>query len=269
MPTLFTFAISHYAEKARWAVDYKRIAYQERRLLPGPHLFVTRRLAPGSSVPILVDGDQTIQGSSAIIDHLDARFPEFRLTPEGSAERAQARELEQWLDRELGETLRRAFYVDALRHPEVVVPLFTQGGPWWGPLFYRMSFAFVAARIREMYSLSHERVAADRSSLDAVFERVSSLLSGRRFLVGDRFTRADLTFSALAGPLFDPPEHPVRWPSEDLYPPPLVELRNRWRGSHAHEHALRMYREHRARSAAPGASARKPATSEASPVVPP
>jgi glutathione S-transferase len=266
MPTLYTFAISHYSEKARWAIDHKRIAYRERPLLPGPHLFVTRRLARGSSVPILVDGDHTIQGSSAIIDRLDARFPEFALTPEGPAEREEARELEQWLDRELGETLRRAFYADALRYPELVVPLFTQGGPWWGPLFYRVAFPFVAGRIREMYSISRERAAADRSRLDAVFERVSSLLSGRRFLVGDRFTRADLTLSALAGPLFDPLEHPVRWPSEDRYPPPLVELRSRWRGTPAHEHVLRMYREYRPRSAAPESFARRPATSEASPV---
>jgi glutathione S-transferase len=247
MPTLFTFAISHYAEKARWAADYKRIGYQERRLLPGAHLFVTRRLAPSSSVPILVDGGQVIQGSSAIIDHLDARFPEFELTPEEPAERAQARELEQWLDRELGETVRRAFYADALRHPELVVPLFTQGGPWWGPLFYRIGFRFLAAGIREMYSISRERVTADLAGLDAVFERVDGLLSGRRFLVGDRFTRADLTLAALAGPLFGPPEHPVRWPPDDLYPPPLVELRSRWRGTRAHEHTLHMYREHRSR----------------------
>ena len=250
VPTLFTFAISHFAEKARWALDHKRAAYEERRLLPGPHLFVTRRLAKDTSVPILVDGERTIQGSSAIIDHCDARIVEHSLTPEAPAERGEARELEEWLDRELGETLRRAFYVDALRHPKVVVPLFTQGGPWWGRPFYGVAFGFVARAIRDMYAISPERAAADRAILDAVFERTDGLLAGRRYLVGDRFSRADLTLAALCGALFDPPEHPISWPPPEIYPPPLVELRARWRKTRSCEHVLRMYREHRSRDVA-------------------
>jgi glutathione S-transferase len=258
MPTLFTFAISHYAEKARWALDHKRAVYEERRLLPGPHVFVTRRLAKETSVPILVDEERTIQGSSAIIDHCDARFLEDPLTPEAPVERAQARDLEQWLDRELGETLRRAFYVDALRHREVVVPLFTQGGPWWGRPFYGLAFGVVARAIRQMYAISAERAAADRAILDAVFERTDGLLASRPYLVGNRFSRADLTLAALSGPLFDPPEHPISWPPAELYPPPLAELRDRWRKTRTCEHVLGMYREHRGQT---GVTTERPGSS--------
>jgi len=45
MLKLYTFNISHFSEKARWALDYEGIAYEERVLLPGPHQLVTRRIA--------------------------------------------------------------------------------------------------------------------------------------------------------------------------------------------------------------------------------
>src|SRR5208282_9506 len=37
-PVLWQFAISHYAEKARWALDHKHVPHIRRSLLPGPHL---------------------------------------------------------------------------------------------------------------------------------------------------------------------------------------------------------------------------------------
>ena len=47
MLKLYTFNVSHFAEKARWALDFERIAYEEKVLLPGPHQLVTRRM-PGA-----------------------------------------------------------------------------------------------------------------------------------------------------------------------------------------------------------------------------
>jgi glutathione S-transferase len=38
MTRLYTFTISHFAEKARWSLDYKGIPYQEQRLVPA-HIF--------------------------------------------------------------------------------------------------------------------------------------------------------------------------------------------------------------------------------------
>ena len=101
-PRLYTFGISHFAEKARWALDYKGIDYEEARLVPGAYLPVVKRIAPRTMVPVLRDGEHVVQGSSAIIDYLDAHIPERPLTPLDASERERARELETWLDRELG-----------------------------------------------------------------------------------------------------------------------------------------------------------------------
>ncbi len=53
MTRLYTFTISHFAEKARWSLDYKGIHYQEKRLVPGSHVPIVKRIAPSTVVPVL------------------------------------------------------------------------------------------------------------------------------------------------------------------------------------------------------------------------
>jgi glutathione S-transferase len=62
MLKLYTFNISHFSEKARWALDYEGIPYEERVLLPGPHQLVTRRIARRTHVPVLEHDGQYVQG---------------------------------------------------------------------------------------------------------------------------------------------------------------------------------------------------------------
>ena len=242
---LYTFTISHFAEKARWALDYKGIHYQEKRLVPGSHFPIVKRIAPGTFVPVLRDAGRVIQGSSAIIDHLDARTPERPLTPADPSERQRAIELERWLDREFGEPVRRVFYFHALNHPGLLIPLLSQGGPWWGRLFCHVGFRMIANRMRQMYAITAENAALDKDRVTAAYGRLDALLENRRYLVGDRFSRADLTLAALAAPMWRPPEHSTHWPPDQLYPDEITAFRARFERTRTREHVLRMYREHR------------------------
>jgi len=242
---LYTFAISHFAEKARWALDHKGVDYIERVLLPGSHFVVVRRMAPETTVPVFRDGATVIQGSSQIIDYVGAKWPKTPLTPEAIGNRTNALELEQWLDVEFGKMLRRVLYFHVLANRRLVTGLFTQRGPWWGRAFYGALFPFVRIGIRQMYAIEPDNAARDKQRIDAGLERIDQLLDGKRYLVGDTFSRADLTLAALAAPLVGPAENSMRWPSLEEYPPEVVALRERFSRSRAHEHVLRMYREHR------------------------
>ena len=144
---LYTFNISHFAEKARWALDRTGIRYHERVLMPGPHILTIRRLRQGAtSVPAIVDEGRAIQGSSRIIDYIDERYlePDRRLTPAEPELQKESLELERWLDAEIGEAARRFFYHHALPHRELVGPLFTQRGPWWGKMFCGLAYLEIA-----------------------------------------------------------------------------------------------------------------------------
>jgi glutathione S-transferase len=191
---------------------------------------------------VLRDDARVIQGSSQIIDYADATWPTRRLTPEQPDQRTQAVELERWLDVEFGTTLRRVLYFHVLANRKLVTGLFTQRGPWWGPLFYDAVFPFVRLGIRRMYAIEPDNAARDEKRIETGLERLDAL-GGKRYLVGDAFSRADLTLAALTAPLVGPPEHTMRWPPPDAYPPEVAALRDRFARSRACEHVLRMYRE--------------------------
>ena len=242
---LFGFTISHFAEKARWALDYKAVPYRWIALLPGPHLRTVRRMAPKTTVPVLRDGETVVQGSSEILDYVEARHPESSLTPTSEEERQEARDLEDRFDRVIGEATRRIFYSHALPHRRLTVRLFTQGGPAWGPALYSVAYPFIARAIGNLYKPTPENVAKDDRRLTKVFAEIEERLQDRRYLVSDRFSRADFTLAALLGPLWTPAEHPIDWPPDKLYPPPLLEWQQRHAQSALCEYVLRMYRDHR------------------------
>ena len=69
------------------------------------------------------------------------------------------------------------------------------------------------------------------------------LADGRRYLVGDAFTAADLTFAALLAPVIAPPEQPIV--SEVTAPPEFTAMCEEFRRRPSGAFALRVYREER------------------------
>src|SRR5262245_58522400 len=84
-PILVAFGISHFCEKARWALDWHRIRYSEISWPPGVHRLLLKQYgAKGSSLPVVLDGESVIEGSGAIIDWRKAKLKTAleALTPE-------------------------------------------------------------------------------------------------------------------------------------------------------------------------------------------
>ena len=63
---LIAFAISHYCEKARWALERLSIPFIEERHMPGFHWLYTRPIG-GKSVPVLVTEADTLTDSTDIL----------------------------------------------------------------------------------------------------------------------------------------------------------------------------------------------------------
>jgi len=204
MNTLYQFQFSHYCEKARWALDHKGVPYVCRNLVPGPHKKVTRALAPRSCVPILVIDGTILQDSTAIITALDERFPDRRLTPRAAPEAQDALAWEEYLDEEVGVTLRQWFYFHTLPDRERALRFLLDGAPWYGRPLYAVIFPKVRAAMVDLMQINAASACQSEERLRAGLARLDATLRDRRFLVGNNFSRADLTACALLSPFVAP-----------------------------------------------------------------
>ena len=216
---LYQFPISHFCEKARWALDYKGLDYTTKNLLPGLHVKTTKKLAARSSVPILEHDGRSVQGSEQIITYLDEHFPEKKLTPVNSHDAQFALEWERYLDREIGVHLRRYVYHTLLQHPDLVIGFFATGGPFWAKPFLKVVFPKLSRTMRKLMDINEATAAKSRQSMLMALERLNDALDEKSYLVGERFSRADLTAAALLAPLFMPPQFGLAWPA--AMPEPL------------------------------------------------
>ncbi len=228
-PILYVFAISHYCEKARWALDYLGIDYKLRHVAPGEHRQIAHKLgAPRSSVPYLSADGQVIHGSAAIIDWADAATSskQKRLTPD--AGRAACRQIEKRIDAVAGVHIRRFYYSEALvEYPHTVRPIFTRDLPPMKKLLTSVLWGKIRNLMIAKMDLGLQQGLESRDITAGELDWIDALLSGgRKFLVGDEFSRADIAVASLLAPLALPAEHPAY--GGMLHPPNMAAVVSEW-----------------------------------------
>jgi glutathione S-transferase len=254
-PVLWHLPTSHYAEKVRWALDYKAIAHDRRAPVVGYHVAVALVLTRGRgyTVPILELDGRTIADSTAIIAALEQAHPAPPLYPDDPSERRRALELEDWFDVHLGPAVRRYAFHALRSDPEQFDRIAASQAPRPFNRHPRVAGAYARAftglRFR---SVSDERAAKALGEVLGALERLESELGSNRYLVGDAFTVADLTAASLFYPLVLPPEGPLQ-----LDPPPAVAaVRASLADRRGYRYVQEMFARHRARGAAHASAAR-------------
>ncbi|MEZ5076923.1 MAG: glutathione S-transferase family protein [Solirubrobacterales bacterium] len=209
MPVLWHIGISHSSEKARWALDHKRVGHVRRTAPPGTHIPVALWLTRGSGVtfPVLQLDGRAYGDSSALVAALEARFPEPPLYPADPAERERALALEDFFDEELGPHARLLAFHELIGEPELLAKIAATAVP--GPL--RRAEAVVAAYASAYSSLrfgaaSEERAATARAKIVAALDRLEAELAtgSGEFLVGDSLSVADIAAASLFYPVVAP-----------------------------------------------------------------
>ena len=240
---LLEFPHSHYCEKARWALDYKGVSFQAVALLPGLHLRTVRKYAPDTSVPVLLNNRDAIQGSGDIIDYLDAHYPQRRLTPLDADELRACMDIENAMDKKLGVTIRQILYATLLDYPDFIRHCFTHPMPAYKQWLFRWLYPVLRKKIHQTYVISAARVRRARREFDLAMNELEQLLQGKTYLVGNRFSRADLSVASMLSLLAMPVEHPFPW---QAIPDARTET---FYAAYADHPALawveKMYREHR------------------------
>jgi glutathione S-transferase len=244
---LVTIPISHYCEKARWALERAGLAYREERHVQLVHRFYARRAGGGATVPVLVTPDGAIGDSALILDWIDARTPpEHRLFPAAGPERDEVLGLCARFDEILGPRGRRLVYVHMLAQPDLMLEFNNQGVPRWEDRFLRSGWPVIVRLARRALDITPGVEVGDEAAVWAEFDFVAERLSdGRPYLCGERFTAADLTFAALSATMVGPHEYGVALPSADRMPAQTAELVLRARAHPAGQFAVSLFEERR------------------------
>jgi glutathione S-transferase len=240
---LVTIPISHFCEKARWALQRAGIPYAEEPHLQGIHVAYARAAGGGRTVPVLVTVTGEVIGeSSEIIRWADrALDPADRLYPAGPLG-AEAARIQAWLDDGLGPDGRLWMYERTLPAMGALAPWITAGAPRWERLTLRSAGWALGPFIRRYLSVSAANAVAAQLRVDAVFNEVARMLGdGRPYLCGDRFTAADLTFAALSAAVIVPDRYGSPLPPLTALPAAMTSDVRRWRDHEAGAFALRLY----------------------------
>lgn len=243
MLRLITIPISHYCEKARWALQRAGVPYREERHVQGIHAIAARRAGGGRTVPVLVTPERTIGESGEILEWCEERLPgERRLLPSEAQARAEVERLCARFDAELGPRGRRLIYVHMLRDRPLALRFNNEGVPPWEARVATHGWGALGLVLRRVLGI---RPGIEREDEPIVWQELDYaaelLADGRPFLCGERFTAADLTFAALSAPLIVPPTYGVRLPQPEEMQPETAAMVRRAREHPAGAYALSLF----------------------------
>jgi glutathione S-transferase len=240
---LVTIPISHYCEKARWALDRAGIAYVEQAHIQAIHRFATRRAGGSLTAPVLMCADGALADSADILDWVDAQSPPARaLYPKSPDRAAEVRQLEDYFNTGLGPQSRCWLYQQLRRRRDLALRYGCAGVPAWEYVTLRLGYPLLISIVAHVLDVTPATAIRSEHEVRAVFDAVGERLSdGRRYLCGDEFTAADLTFSALAAPVLMPTGYGVQLPKPDELPPHTADVVCELRAHPAGRHAMRMF----------------------------
>jgi len=251
---LLTIPISHYCEKARWALDRAGIPYREERHVQGPSRIYSKRAGGSGTTPVLVtDTGAAYTDSEDIVAFAD---PSLR------QDDPDVRRITRWLDENLGKPDRRLIYAHMLPHRDLLMSFNNHGVPAWEAAVLKGAWTAIHPWANRQLGIADGTKQRDEALTRHAFDAVAEWISdGRRYIFGDDFTAADLAFAALSAPVTAPPGYGTQLPSPETLPPETVAMVARFREHPAGQFALRVYREQRPAPRQPARSARGRASS--------
>ncbi len=255
MHKLITIPFSHYNEKARWALDYFGVEFEESKYMPVLHMpavwWATKyaedagadRVSSRFSTPVLVCEDgQRICDSGRILHYLEERREQSiaSLYPEVQCERIEAD-----LHDNLGPHTRRLVYYYILDNRKVMMQVAQKSVGKGQELLFAAAMPMGRALMKRKLKINEAQAMRSQKKIEEAMGAMSEILSdGRPFLVGDRFTAADMALACMAAPALLVAQEEgfgAYFPPMELCPAPLQQFAGQMRGTLAGKHALAMF----------------------------
>ena len=254
MHTLITIPFSHYNEKARWALQRFGVPFRERAYMPllhfAPVMIATRfgkhgrsdRASTRFSTPLLVTEDgERICDSCEIVQWVCDRHADADTTLIPNEE---CLALERELGEKLGPHTRRVAYGLNFGDPRVGAELARRlVGPTQAFVFRMLQRPIIGA-VYKALQIDPERVERSVGIVRSFFAEFGDRIGSREYLVGDRFTVADMAFATMAAPALMPSRaegYGGDLPTLDELPPRAADLARELRATAAGRFAMRMF----------------------------
>ena len=158
---------SPFVRKVRVALAEKGIAYESNPVMPGMTPDGYQKLHPLKKIPVYQDGDFVLPDSSCILAYLERIQPNPPLLPSDPKEAARALWYEEYSDSKLTETI--------------------------GPIFFNR---FVKKAIFKQEP-DEEVIRQKLGEVEALFDYLEGELGDAEYLVGNRFTVADVAVGSV------------------------------------------------------------------------
>lgn len=238
--TLYTFAMSHYSEKIRWTLDRSRIAYREVCMTPAFHIVPALRMGGRgqTTLPILQTPAATVQDSSRILEWLDRHQGPLAVLPADL--KAEVMAVEDRFDA-IGKDVARLLYFAGFGvGDEHIVKLWTDHATPARAAVIRHGYPVIRWAFKRKLKINAAGAERARRRIGEVLAWLESRLQdGRTYLVGGRFTVADITAASLLAPMACPTQHPVY--SDPEYRRTMAAAMAPWQHSPALAWVRRMY----------------------------
>ena len=199
MLELHQFRHSAFCLKVRMALERKDLSYRVVEVTPGIGQLTVFRISGQKQVPVLVDGDNVVSNSSAILRYLEELSPEPTLFPKDHSQEAQAHLIENWADTTLAKAAKAALLQAAALDQEL------RGALLPNELPEPFRKAIEGLPLKVINDLSDALNQGERQSLLSCLEKITQLVEKKRWLVGNSISAADLAVAAQLSLLRFPP----------------------------------------------------------------
>lgn len=192
---LHQYEVSPFAAKVRRALRYKGLAFEVQNYRVVDAGKIRKTISPTGKTPVLEDETGLVVDSTAILRHLDARYPEPPILPSSPADRARTHIIEDWADESL------FFYDLAMRGwPNNIdwlkrdVLSHDSGFMRW--LLYRLLDGFVK-KTGQAQGVGRKDRDTICSEVAAHFDAIVDMLGDGDWLVGNHLTVADIAVASM------------------------------------------------------------------------
>jgi glutathione S-transferase len=242
--TLYTFAMSHYSEKIRWTLDHCKLPYSEVCMTPAFHMGPALRMGRRgqTTLPILKTPSSFIQDSPRILDWLSENYGPLDLMPNLNG--PAIRQVEKRFDA-IGKDVARFLYAKSFGVADAhIIKLWTDYATPLQATVIRVGYPIIRWAFKQKLQISAKGAVRAQTRITEVIDWLESQLQdGRFYLVGGRFSAADITAAALLAPIACPAQHPVY--GDPLFKQSMALAIEPWKNHKAIAWVQQMYDVHR------------------------